>query len=77
MESSPEAQEIAKHLLTRVLIRPNRRMGTELITAAKRLAQLGAINAAIEALRLVQLDELRRSALRKLKLELRSLTSSS
>ena len=77
MNRSPEAQEIAKHLLTHVLVRPERRMGAELINAAKNLARLGAINAALEALRLVQLDQLRRSAFRKLKLELRTLLKSS
>ena len=50
MNRSPEAQEIAKHLLTHVLVRPERRMGAELINAAKNLARLGAINAALEAL---------------------------
>jgi hypothetical protein len=68
---SPEAKEIARRLLASVVGLRERTVSTELIDAARQLARHGAMSAAIAALRLAQLDGLRRSALRKLKLELR------
>ena len=68
---SPEAKEIARRLLTSVVGLRERTVSTELVDAARQLARQGAMSAAIAALRLAQLDGLRRSAVRKLRLELR------
>jgi hypothetical protein len=73
---SPEAKEIARRLLVSIVALRNGKLGTELTEAAKQLARQGAISAAMAALRLAQLDGLRGSAIRKLRLELRGVLKS-
>ena len=77
MHASPEVQELARRLLARMAARRETRMGAELIDAAKQFTRLGAKNAAMAALRLIQLEDLRHSAATKLTIELRLILAAS